>query len=97
MAKKTPLNINIVIFLALCIAASLVFISQESAHDCSGEGCHVCVIMRYCQSLVRGFLFAAAIFCALHSSGERAGAQPFAARYHAYAITPITLKVKLTS
>ncbi len=99
MVKKTTFNINIVLCVTLCLmaAASLAFIAHEHYHDCPGEGCHVCINMHGCLSFARGILLAAAILCALSSASEKAGAPRPANQQQICAVTPITLKVKLTS
>ena len=42
-------------WLVLAVIFSRVFIIEEREHDCSGEGCHICLEIQIAQRLIEAF------------------------------------------
>lgn len=95
MKKKQMLALLACILLCSFVAFSAAFIIAEADHDCVGEGCHICVGIEKCRSLLRGLagaLAASAVFlppalCVI-SLLKRVQIED-------KTVTPVTLKVKL--
>ncbi len=58
--------ISAVIFCAV-ILGSLAFIAAEADHDCQGEGCAVCEMIKHCQQVIES-LGTAAAACAVRAA-----------------------------
>jgi hypothetical protein len=88
-----------IIALASCIALTALFaeafVLTHIEHDCTGEGCEVCLQMEASLNLLKGLglLCVTAVFGALSSgAGSVFGKINF---FHAKLMTPVALRVKL--
>ena len=77
----------------LAVCSSVCFPLLEVGHDCCGENCAVCGLIRVCRAILQGNLLTAAAvtFCSgcllLVLTDVRASVR---------AVTPVLLKVKLS-
>ncbi len=92
---KRPASV-LALLVALVMLFSVLYIALEADHDCCGEGCSVCALIRVCEDLLRDLLpaaaFAAAARCFFTLAGTFADTDCRSAHPH----TLITLKVKLS-
>ena len=88
---------RVLVCAAVCLMLlCAVFIAAEAGHDCSGDGCHVCVHMRLCLDMLQSLLFAVIVGAVTVSAllnPVRITKRP--ANIRLSALTLITLKVRM--
>lgn len=84
------------ILVVICVIFSLIYINKEAHHDCSGEGCPVCLQIHAAQELLNNIKGAVLIslFCTVIDIfiGHRLA---YGIRILRRQRSPVTLKVKL--
>ena len=93
--NQRKINILLGIVVVICIIGSFIYINKEQHHDCTGQGCPVCMQIHAAQDLLNsikaiviiGFLCLAIKNFKLQMSYGLKGVS--------YRWTPVTLKVKL--
>ena len=95
--KKHSGLIAVLLTILLCISmlGSVLFIAEHTHHDCTGEGCAVCMVLEQCDERVRALGTAVSLFLMLLCVMFTAGSLPAPVLRTAGCETPITLKVKL--
>ncbi len=92
MKNKSYARVLALLLIAVLLAAC-VFLAVESDHDCAGEDCHICALLRACENTLRALTpaaLASAAVLLLSAAHPRPGR--FAS---ACGVTPVTLKVRL--
>ena len=95
--KKHSGLIAVLMTLLLCISmlGSVFIIAEHTHHDCTGEGCAVCMMLEQCDERVRAIGTAvSALFMQLYIMFT-AVSLPVSVVHTVSSHTPITLKVKL--
>lgn len=95
--KKHSGLIAVLMTLLLCISmlGSVFIIAEHTHHDCTGEGCAVCMMLEQCDERVRSLGTAVSMFLMLFCIMFSAVSLPVSAVCTVSSHTPITLKVKL--
>ena len=95
--KKHSGLIAVLMTILLCISmlSSVLVISEHTHHDCTGEGCAVCMVLEQCDERVRALGTAVSAFLMLLCVMFTAVFLPVSAVCTGSCDTPITLKVKL--
>ena len=84
------------VLLALVMLFSAAYIALEADHDCCGEDCAVCALLRACEDLLRNLLLTAALLSAAgRLCAPSRAASPTGTRF-APSHTLTALKVKLS-
>lgn len=97
MNKPKRLSSVLALLLALVMLLSVLYIALEADHDCCGEDCAICALLRACEDLLRNLLAAALLlsavrcFCALFRTAAEPCCRP------ERPLTLISLKVKLSN
>ena len=95
--KKHSGLIAVLLTILLCISmlGSVLFIAEHTRHECTGEGCAVCMVLEQYDERVRALGTAVSVFLMLLCVMFTAGSLLAPALRTAGCDTPITLKVKL--
>lgn len=98
MAKRKRIAALVLAVLVLCaLLVSECFLAAESDHDCTGDNCAVCCVLNACQSVLRT-LGAALMLAAVCALAVRLCARAaYCAEAACAAVTPVSLKVKLSN
>ena len=91
---KKSFRVVLLLLLVFLLLFSFAYESAESAHhDCSGEDCPICAILFVLSSISFAGLI---LFVAyeIFSKGERSA--PTIARETFFAVTPVSLKTKIS-
>ncbi|MBQ8922467.1 MAG: hypothetical protein IJ060_09980 [Oscillospiraceae bacterium] len=83
------------ILLCISMLGSVLIIAEHTHHDCTGEGCAVCMVLEQCDERVRTLGTAVSVFLMLLCVMFTAVSLPDSAVHTISSHTPITLKVKL--
>lgn len=80
-----------------CISmlGSVLIIAEHTHHDCTGEGCAVCMMLEQCDARVRALGTAVSALLMLFCTMFVVVSLPVSAVRTVSSHTPITLKVKL--
>ena len=80
-----------------CISmlGSVLIIAEHTHHDCTGEGCAVCMMLEQCDERVRALGTAVSALLMLFCTMFAVVSLPVSAVRTVSSHTPITLKVKL--
>ncbi len=89
------LIVMLTILLCVSMLSAVFCIAEHSHHDCTGEGCVVCMVLEQCDERVRALGTAVSVFLMLLCVMFTAGSLPVSAVRTVSSHTPITLKVKL--
>ena len=95
MKKKQMLALLACVLLCAFVAFSAAFIIAEADHECAGEGCHVCVGIEKCRSLLRGLSGALASSAVCLPPALCVISLLKRVQIEDKTVTPVTLKVKL--
>lgn len=95
MKKRRILAMLACILLCAFVALSAAFLVVESEHDCIGEGCHVCIGLEKCKSLLRDLAGVLAASIAFFPPALCVMSLLTRVQIEGKAVTPVTLKVKL--
>ena len=95
--KKHSGLIAVLMTILLCISmlGSVLIIAEHTPHDCTGEGCAVCMVLEQCNERARALGTAASMFLMLLCIMFTAASLPLSGGRTVSAHTPITLKVEL--
>lgn len=95
--KKHSGLIAVLMTLLLCISmlGSVFIITEHTHHDCTGEGCTVCMVLEQCDERVRALGMAVSAFLMLLCIMFAAVSLPVPAVRTANTHTPVSWKVKL--
>ena len=95
--KKHSGLIAVLMTILLCISmlGSVLIIAEHTPHDCTGEGCAVCMVLEQCNERARALGTAAASLLMLLSIIFAVMPLPVSAICTVSSHTPITMKVKL--
>lgn len=95
--KKHSGLIAVLMTILLCISmlGSVLIIADHTHHDCTGEGCAVCMVLEQCDARVRALGTAVSAVLMLLCTTFAAILLPVSAVRTVSSHTPITLKVKL--
>ena len=95
--KNTSKIIIVLLTIVLCVSMlSAVFcIAEHTHHDCTGEGCAVCMMLEQCDERVRALGTAVSALLMFLCVMFTAVSLPVSAVRTVSSHTPITLKVKL--
>lgn len=95
--KKHSGLIAVLMTLLLCISmlGSVLIIADHTHHDCTGEGCAVCMVLEQCDARVRALGTAVSAVLMLLCMMFTAVSLPVSAVRTVISHTPVTWKVKL--